>query len=147
MARTLDLYCKACDETEEDILLGMNDPLPTCVVCQGERTISWASGKGPGLKVFRPVFDEASGWISNEDDWNVHRARVAEKQGCKVEDIVAHRQTKSEISTHADEIRHRAAVRRKKQGITADVQKEIKATVQAHGINPLNGKKAKRNQA
>ena len=144
MARTLDLYCKACDETEDDLLLGMNDALPTCVVCQGERTISWAGGKAPGLKVFRPVFDEASGWISNEDDWNVHRARVAEKQGCKIEDIVAHRQSKAEMVTHGEEIKHRAAVRRKKLGITADVHKEIKETVKSHGINPLNGKKAKR---
>lgn len=139
--RALDLRCPRCDETEEDVYLGQDEALPVCPTCEGPRVISWAGGKAPGVHGFIPVYNDLTGQYMDADEWKTHRAAVAERQGVPVSDIVMHRQSKTEIATHADEIQHRAETRRNKSGITADVRKEIQTSVKEHGINPVLGTK------
>jgi hypothetical protein len=139
--RALDLRCPRCDETEVDVYLGKDEPISPCETCAGPRVISWAGGRAPGVHGFTPVYNDLTGKYMDADEWKQHRVAVAERQGVPVEDIVMHRQTKTEIATHADEIKHRVEVRRRKAGITADVQKEIKDTVKNHGVNPVLGTK------
>jgi len=139
--RALDLRCPRCETVEPDVYLGADEPLPPCADCGGIRVITWAGGKAPGTPGFIPVYNDLTGKYMDHEEWKVHRAAVAERQGVSVDSIVAHRQSKTEISTHADETHHRAEVRRNKSGITADVRKEIQTSVRDHGINPVLGTK------
>lgn len=142
--RALDLRCPRCDETESDVYLKQDEPLPACPTCEGPRVISWAGGKAPGVHGFIPVYNDLTGKYMDADEWKTHRAAVAERQGVPVDQIVMHRQSKTEIATHADEHHHRSEVRRNKSGITADVRKEIQTSVKEHGINPVLGTPIKR---
>lgn len=139
--RALDLRCPRCEDTEADVYLGRDEPIPACPTCEGPRVISWAGGKAPGVSGFIPVYNDLTGRYMDAEEWKQHRAAVAERQGVGVDEIVAHRQSKTEIATHADEIKHRVEVRRRAAGITPDVQKEIKDTIKNHGVNPVVNQK------
>lgn len=142
--RFLDLIC-ANEHVEEDVMLpsaAVSEVLPPCPECGAARTTWWGGGRAPAAKVFIPVHHDGVGWINDESTLKATRELIAKEQRCSVDQIVVNRETKTEIKTRADEVRHRRWARDKQRGLDRAQINEIKDSCRRHGINPLTNKRA-----
>lgn len=133
-----DLICENGHVELDAFFKHIDDENPPCPECGATRRVTWAhTRKAPGVDVYKPVFHDGVGWINDQDTFNATRALVAKEQGCKVSDLQAVRQTKTEISNTADEHRHRRWARDKKKGLDDVKRKELREITRRTGANPL----------
>ena len=133
-----DLIC-ADGHLERDVFFKHIDDENTPCLCGLARHVSWAhTNKSPGVSVFKPVFHDGVGWINDQDTFNVVRAQVAKEHGCKGTDLVANRETGTQIANKADDLRHRRWARDKKKGLDDVRRREIREITRKTGINPIN---------
>ena len=141
MFRVYDISCEDGHVTRDVVVqttTSDDEPrMPDCICGKPAKRMVCA----PLFRFFKPVFD-GMGWITNEAELKLARERTAKAQGCKVEDLVVHQESKTEMQTKADDHRHRSYARSKKQGLDASRLKEIKESCRKTGYNPHTGQQA-----
>jgi len=157
MPKLVDLICPD-KHFESDVFLPHIDaahtPCPVLVkapgrwaglvACGKPRTVSYISGESAAVKLFTPFYHDGVGMINDQGEWDRLRNKLAKVHGCSPDAFVMARDSKTEARTLADEHRHRAYVRNKKNGLDSARVNEIKDTSRRYGFNPHSGKVAKR---
>jgi hypothetical protein len=115
-----------------------------CPVCGAKRTLCLLFGGAPAVKLFTPFFHDGWGMVNDQADWDRLRGVLARKHGCSPDDFVMAKDSKTEAKTTADEHLHRAWLRDKAKGLDSKQVREIRSTGRKYGVNPLNGRKARR---
>lgn len=113
-----------------------------CPECGADREPTWGGAFAKRV-AFVPIYDEIVGWIRTREDWEAHRAAVAERQGVPLSDIVYHRETRTEMVTKGEEAKHRAWEARRRRGIDDKQLAEIRQDTRRFNVNPLTGERGR----
>lgn len=131
-----------CENGHTEFNVYYKDTPPVCPTCGGPRSRYWGS-RVEQVGLFQPVFDEILGWIRTPEAWAERRKQIAEAQGCRVEDIIAHNEGRTARVTRGEEALHRAWERRKAQGLDSKQLREVHQETRRSGVNPLSGRRAR----